>query len=166
MVVISLELCLVRGHMLNNITFYQILAGYLFNQLFVMQIELVCMPTVGNYHNIAVKLYSTCTWWVWHSGIYVHTYVWKTEKKLFLWHGKMQPKKVNYAASSTFPGPGHREQGNPSERSEPWQPHPHATPFYTVECTCNSLTNYIFTIHFSGQSQRAGLLRAALSLSR
>jgi len=55
---------------------------------------------------------------------------------------------------------------NPSERSVPWKPHPHATPFYTVECTCKLVTNYIFhNPLFGPKSTRGLLLRAGLSLS-
>jgi len=63
------------------------------------------------------------------------------------------PPGGSSAAHCHFPRP--RVQ-NPSERSVPWKPHPHATPFYTVECTCKLVTNYIFHNPLFGQSQRGG----------
>lgn len=85
-----------------------------------MQIKVLCMPTVGNYHNIAVKLYSTCTWWVWHSGIerYICMYG-KPKRNYFCGMEKCSRKRsiTRLPPLSQAPGIGnweiHQSEANP-----------------------------------------------------
>jgi len=130
-----------------------------------------CRPS-GNgmkqKHNMAVKLYCKSTEYGCASLIDRYK---KTERNYFCGMEKFSRKRSitrlppggSSVAHCHFPRPPVQ---NPSERSVPWKPHPHATPFYTVECTCKLVTNYIFhNPLFGPKSTRGLLLRAGLSLS-